>query len=98
MVNNVRRLLLTPSAVRAFALATTLALVVPGVAWAQKGGGSHGGGSRTSGGAKRGTSGTVHVKGYTKADGTRVEGYDREPSLGEIARASAAARSTRTPG
>jgi hypothetical protein len=112
MCNRLRRLLLTvfascalafPQVIRAFALATAVALLFPGAAWAQKGGGSHGGGSHASGGAKGGTSTkTVHVKGYTKADGTRVEGYDRrepvsEPSLGEVARAAAAARSARTP-
>jgi hypothetical protein len=79
-------------ALRACALAAGLAPLSPGAAWAQKGG-SHGGGSHA---ATAPHAATVHVKGYTRADGTHVDGYDRrapgssgraQPSLAEIARA-----------
>src|SRR5438477_7600298 len=88
-----RLLVLVGILVAALALSPPLA--------AQKGGGSHAGSSHASGSSGTKSSGTVHVRGYTRKDGTHVDGYDRkapnskgegdmEPSLADVARSTAA--------
>jgi hypothetical protein len=60
----------------AFATAALLMSATP--ARAQKGGGSHGGSHRSSAAKGRASSKPVHVKAYTKKDGTQVEAHDRK--------------------
>jgi hypothetical protein len=53
-------------------------LMFPGRALAQKGGGSHGASHGSSASKGSGSSKPVHVKAYTKKDGTTVEAHDRK--------------------
>ena len=82
-------------------VAATVAVcfALSGTLEAQKGGGAHGAGGS-------GSSKSVHVKTYTKKDGTHVAAHDRKspdsagderPSLADVARATAARRAESTP-
>ena len=60
------------------AFATAALLIGPSPALAQKGGGSHGGSHGSSAAKGSASSKPVHVKAYTKKDGTTVEAHDRK--------------------
>ena len=80
------------------AVTVSVCFALSGIVAAQKGGGAHGStGSRSSK--------PVHVKTYTKKDGTQVQAHDRRspesigndrPSLADLARATAAQRTAGT--
>src|SRR2546421_5552656 len=70
----------------------------PRTAFAQSGAGSHASGGTKSSGGSGGSSKPVHVKAYTKKDGTSVEAHDRkapEPTASP-AKATSSAASTAT--
>src|SRR5437763_1456228 len=62
-------------------------VMLPGSAWAQKGGHA----------AAKASSGTVHDRSYDKKDGTHVEGYDRGPHAAGDTPHGALAKQTAAP-